>query len=242
MRLFLPAVVVLGTDAETSEAYGRIRSERAVAGQPIPKTTSGLLPLRYNTGSRLPHVISIRQNRRHRGSVLLSVAAFETSLSGKSAARAARIVNITTGTGAPCVHAAIERLWSHRDLAGRPQEQRIHVSFVNDPAIIGQYSPTMSRHLAEADAAFSNVVPRYRRTCHDGVIRATIWRWKNYSGAVVIAERRAESARTTSRSLHRSRLAPGRDSNRVGTAERGKLVSPNENPAGSIGGVSETNG
>jgi tRNA(fMet)-specific endonuclease VapC len=37
VRLFLRAVVVLGTDAQTSEAYGRIRSELAQAGQPIPE-------------------------------------------------------------------------------------------------------------------------------------------------------------------------------------------------------------
>ena len=37
VRRFLPAVVVLGTDAHTSEVYGGIRSELAGAGRPIPE-------------------------------------------------------------------------------------------------------------------------------------------------------------------------------------------------------------
>jgi tRNA(fMet)-specific endonuclease VapC len=37
MRRFLRAAVVVGTDAQTSERYGRIRAELAQAGLPIPE-------------------------------------------------------------------------------------------------------------------------------------------------------------------------------------------------------------
>jgi tRNA(fMet)-specific endonuclease VapC len=37
VRRFLRAAAVVGTDAQTSETYGRIRSELAEAGRPIPE-------------------------------------------------------------------------------------------------------------------------------------------------------------------------------------------------------------
>ena len=37
VRRFLRAVVVIGADAQTSEVYGRLRSELAEGGRPIPE-------------------------------------------------------------------------------------------------------------------------------------------------------------------------------------------------------------
>ena len=37
VRRFVRAAVLIGTDAQTSEAYGLIRSELATTGQPIPE-------------------------------------------------------------------------------------------------------------------------------------------------------------------------------------------------------------
>jgi tRNA(fMet)-specific endonuclease VapC len=59
VRRFLRAAVVIGTDTQTSEAYGRIRSELAEVGRQFPKTTSGLLRLLCSTDCRWRPGISI---------------------------------------------------------------------------------------------------------------------------------------------------------------------------------------
>ena len=59
MRHFLRAVVVIGTDAQTSEAYGRIRSELSQAGLLIPKPIFGLPRSPCSTGFRSRPAISI---------------------------------------------------------------------------------------------------------------------------------------------------------------------------------------
>lgn len=50
MRHFLRAAVVIGTDAQTSEDYGRIRSELSQAGLPIPENDIWIAALALQHG------------------------------------------------------------------------------------------------------------------------------------------------------------------------------------------------
>ena len=63
VRRFLPAVVVIGVDAQTSEAYGRIRSELAEAGRPIPENDIWIAAL------ALQHRLSLATRDRHFGRI-----------------------------------------------------------------------------------------------------------------------------------------------------------------------------
>lgn len=53
VRRFLRAAIVIGTGAQTSEAYGRIRAELAEAGRPIPENDLWIAALAIQHDCRL---------------------------------------------------------------------------------------------------------------------------------------------------------------------------------------------